>query len=187
MTLKKLRALDSLLEVLSAIKALGHIETWPNSWDQIVGRLSDLSTTPKFIKHDAIEAIKKASGDIKGKGVAIEPKVKPAEEDNSEPPSSTLVKRHRVAELDREELKKARFDDSEDPKGDGMGKYEMKMAIIAHVKLRAKIDFQIALYLRVDKPEVTATIESIENLDKYKTGSIVAEPLGFVYRVLDPI
>ncbi|KAI3692858.1 hypothetical protein L6452_32682 [Arctium lappa] len=39
---------DPKLSVWSAIKSLGHLETWPNTWDQIVGRLSNLSTKPKF-------------------------------------------------------------------------------------------------------------------------------------------
>ncbi|KAI3697742.1 hypothetical protein L6452_30839 [Arctium lappa] len=42
---------------------------------------------------EAIEAIKKAYVDIKGKSTATEPKVKPSEEEDSEPPSSVLAKR----------------------------------------------------------------------------------------------
>ncbi|KAI3715069.1 hypothetical protein L6452_22035 [Arctium lappa] len=64
-----------------------------------------------------------------------------------------------------------------------MGMFEVRRAMEAYVKLRAKLDFQISLNLGEEKLGVTEPVEMIENLDKQKTGSIIAEPLGFVYRV----
>ncbi|KAI3729666.1 hypothetical protein L6452_18329 [Arctium lappa] len=64
-----------------------------------------------------------------------------------------------------------------------MGLYEVRRVMEAHVKLRAKLDFQIALNLGEARLRVTELVETIAYLNKYKTGSIIADPLGFVYRV----
>ncbi|KAI3718333.1 hypothetical protein L6452_19198 [Arctium lappa] len=61
--------------------------------------------------------------------------------------------------------------------------YEFNDNDLAYVKHRAKRDFQIALNLGEEKLEVTKPVESFDKLEEQKTGSIVAEPLGFVYRV----
>ncbi|KAI3667139.1 hypothetical protein L6452_42187 [Arctium lappa] len=64
-----------------------------------------------------------------------------------------------------------------------MGLYEVRHAMEAHVKLRARLDLPIALNLGESRLGVTEPVETIANLDKYKTGSIIVEPLVFVYRV----
>ncbi|KAI3718351.1 hypothetical protein L6452_19218 [Arctium lappa] len=64
-----------------------------------------------------------------------------------------------------------------------MGMFEVRRAMEAYVKHRAKRDFQIALNLGEEKLEVTEPVESFDKLKEQKTGSIVAEPLGFVFRV----
>ncbi|KAI3672841.1 hypothetical protein L6452_38941 [Arctium lappa] len=63
-----------------------------------------------------------------------------------------------------------------------MGQYDVQRAMSSHVKLRARIDFQISLNLGEERLEVVEPVDTVENLDKYKTGSIIVEPLGFVYR-----
>ncbi|KAI3692838.1 hypothetical protein L6452_32662 [Arctium lappa] len=64
-----------------------------------------------------------------------------------------------------------------------MGMVEVRRAMEAYVKHRAKRDFQIALNLGEEKLEVTEPVESFDKLKEQKTGSIVAEPLGFVFRI----
>ncbi|KAI3681409.1 hypothetical protein L6452_36204 [Arctium lappa] len=64
-----------------------------------------------------------------------------------------------------------------------MGMVEVRRAMEAYVKNRAKRDFQIALNLGEEKLEVTELVESFDKLEEQKTGSIVAKPLGFVYRI----
>ncbi|KAI3770608.1 hypothetical protein L6452_01748 [Arctium lappa] len=64
-----------------------------------------------------------------------------------------------------------------------MGMVEVRRAMEAYVKHRAKRDFQIALNLGEEKLEVTEPMESFNKLKEQKTGSIVAEPLGFVFRI----
>ncbi|KAI3685392.1 hypothetical protein L6452_34634 [Arctium lappa] len=64
-----------------------------------------------------------------------------------------------------------------------MSMVEVRRAMEAYIKHRAKHDFQITLNLGEEKLEVTELVETIENLDKQKTGSIIEEPLGFIYRI----
>ncbi|KAI3735638.1 hypothetical protein L6452_15145 [Arctium lappa] len=64
-----------------------------------------------------------------------------------------------------------------------MGMVEVRRAMEAYVKHRAKRDFQIALNLGVEKLEVTKLVDSFDKLEEQKTGLIVVVPLGFVYRV----
>ncbi|KAI3746512.1 hypothetical protein L6452_08946 [Arctium lappa] len=64
-----------------------------------------------------------------------------------------------------------------------MGMVDVRRAMEAYVKHRAKRDFQIALNLGEEKLEVTEPVESFNKLKEQKTESIVAEPLGFVFRV----
>ncbi|KAI3681442.1 hypothetical protein L6452_36237 [Arctium lappa] len=60
-----------------------------------------------------------------------------------------------------------------------MGMVEVQWAMESYVKHRAKRDFKIALNLGEEKLEVTEPVESFDKLEEQKTGSIVAEPLGF--------
>ncbi|KAI3746538.1 hypothetical protein L6452_08972 [Arctium lappa] len=66
---------------------------------------------------DAIEAIKKASVVIKGKSTAREPDANPSDKNALEPYSSVLAKRPLTIKTCHEELKKFKFDYSEDPEG----------------------------------------------------------------------
>ncbi|KAI3735713.1 hypothetical protein L6452_15223 [Arctium lappa] len=64
-----------------------------------------------------------------------------------------------------------------------MSLVEVRRAMEAYIKHRAKRYFQIALNLGEEKLGVTEPVETIDSLDQQKAGSIIEEPMGFIYRV----